>query len=165
MPTSPTTYTFLPVSLNFVCSKYAAAANDDEKISSAGTFNPSESNFFLYPARDLVELLVTNYIFLPSARSLSSVSGIPGITLSPLQITPSQSKINTSTSGSKSLDGSVNLSTFALSLVDESIRLEEEEKYLDAVDRATADDAAGENARAEVAIKTVVRADLRTCMV
>ena len=30
MPTSPTMYTFLPVSLNFVCSRYAAAANEDE---------------------------------------------------------------------------------------------------------------------------------------
>lgn len=39
------------------------------------------------------------------------------MTLSPLQITPSQSKMNTSTPGSKSFAGSVNLSTFALRAV------------------------------------------------
>lgn len=40
MPTSPTMYTFLPVSLNFVCSRYAAAAKDEEKISSGSTSRP-----------------------------------------------------------------------------------------------------------------------------
>ena len=47
MPTSPMMYTFFPLSLNFVCSRYAAAANDDEKISSAATSSPRLSNFFL----------------------------------------------------------------------------------------------------------------------
>ena len=63
-PNSPTAYTFFSLSLNFVCSRYAVAANDDEKISYAGTFRPRLSNSFLYPARDLVELIVTKYIFL-----------------------------------------------------------------------------------------------------
>jgi len=71
------------VSLNFVCSKYAAAAKEEEKISSAGTSRPRESNFFLYPLRDFVELLVTKKVFLPRVRSLASVSGMPSITESP----------------------------------------------------------------------------------
>mmetsp|Transcript_39251 Transcript_39251/g.83820 ORF Transcript_39251/g.83820 Transcript_39251/m.83820 type:complete len:213 (+) Transcript_39251:929-1567(+) len=117
MPTSPTTYTFLPVSLNLVCSRYAAAAKEEEKISSAGTSRPRLSNFFLYPARDLVELLVTKYIFLPRARSFARVSGMPSMTESPLQMTPSQSKMNTSTPGNRSFAGSVSLSTLAASAV------------------------------------------------
>ena len=44
MPTSPMMYTFFPLSLNFVCSRYAAAANDDEKISSGSTVSPRPVN-------------------------------------------------------------------------------------------------------------------------
>ena len=43
--------------------------------------------------RDLVLLFVTKYSFLPAARSMSSVSGTPGMTESPFQMTPSQSKM------------------------------------------------------------------------
>lgn len=48
--------------------------------------SPSEVNFFLYPARDLVELFVTKNIFLPASRSFWSVSGIPSIRESPFLI-------------------------------------------------------------------------------
>ena len=55
-------------------------------MASAGMSRPRPSNFFLYPARDLVELLVTKYIFLPRALSLSRVSGIPGMSESPWMV-------------------------------------------------------------------------------
>jgi hypothetical protein len=45
----------------------------------------------------LVELLVTKIVFLPAARSMSSVSGTPSMSESPRQMTPSQSKMNAST--------------------------------------------------------------------
>jgi len=54
-------------------------------------------NFLRYPARDLVELLVTKMSCLPRDLSMSRVSGTPGMTESPLQMTPSQSKMKQST--------------------------------------------------------------------
>ena len=71
--------------------------------------------------------------------------------------------MKTSTLGRRSLDGSVSFRTLALSLVAEEnvLLLTEKKRYLDAAD----DVAAGEKARAEVAIKMAVRADLAMCMV
>lgn len=46
--------------------------------------------------RDLVELFVTKKIFLPMPRSLSKTPGTPSMRESPFQMTPSQSKMNTS---------------------------------------------------------------------
>jgi|TARA_B110000977_G_scaffold184143_1_gene247487 hypothetical protein len=43
----------------FFDSKYAAAANELEKTSSAVISRPRLRNLFRYPARDLVELFVT----------------------------------------------------------------------------------------------------------
>ena len=83
-------------------------------MASAGMSRPRESNFFLYPARDLVELLVTKYIFFPKALSLSRVSGMPSMRESPLQMTPSQSKMKTSTPFSISSMGSESLCTLAM---------------------------------------------------
>mmetsp|Transcript_108501 Transcript_108501/g.171226 ORF Transcript_108501/g.171226 Transcript_108501/m.171226 type:complete len:234 (-) Transcript_108501:2-703(-) len=97
------TYTFFPVSLNFVWSKYAAAAKEDEKISSASTVSkPSPLNFPKYPFRLFVELLVTKNIFFPALRSISKTAGTPSMRESPFQITPSQSKIKTSVLSSNS---------------------------------------------------------------
>mmetsp|Transcript_93379 Transcript_93379/g.302259 ORF Transcript_93379/g.302259 Transcript_93379/m.302259 type:complete len:138 (-) Transcript_93379:225-638(-) len=67
IPFSPMTYTLLPVSLNLVCSRYAAAAKDELKISSGWTSRPKDVNFDLYPALLLVELLVTKKSLLPRA--------------------------------------------------------------------------------------------------
>ena len=58
--------------------------------------------------RDLVELLVTKKIFLPAARSISSVAGTPSMSESPFQMTPSQSKMKTSVLSRRS-DGTVSL--------------------------------------------------------
>ena len=52
--------------------------------------------------RDLVELFVTKKIFFPALRSISSTAGTPSISESPFQITPSQSKMKTSTESSRS---------------------------------------------------------------
>lgn len=75
-------------------SRYAAAAKEEEKMFSAVMFNPKLVNFFKYPARDLVELLVMKNNCLPILLSMSIVSGTPSINESPFQMTPSQSKIN-----------------------------------------------------------------------
>jgi len=86
------------------------------------------------------------------------------MTLSPLQITPSQSKMKTSTFGRRSLAGSVSLRTLALSeVVEVNVRLPTEAAAEAAEDRN--DDAAGEKARADVAIKAAARADLAMCIV
>jgi hypothetical protein len=83
---------------------------------------------------------------------------MPSMTESPRQITPSQSKMKTSTFGRRSLDGSVSLRTLAWRDVVEVNVL-----WLKvAADRN--DDAAGENARADVTIKAAVRADLAMCI-
>lgn len=47
--------------------------------------------------RDFVELFVTKKIFFPAARSLSRIAGTPSMRESPFQMTPSQSKMKTST--------------------------------------------------------------------
>mmetsp|Transcript_31037 Transcript_31037/g.87188 ORF Transcript_31037/g.87188 Transcript_31037/m.87188 type:complete len:206 (+) Transcript_31037:566-1183(+) len=106
IPFSPMTYTLLPVSLNLVCSRYAAAAKDELKISSGWTSRPKDVNFDLYPALLLVELLVTKKSLVPAARKPESTLGMPEITLSPRQMTPSQSKMKTSTPA-RNFDGSV----------------------------------------------------------
>ena len=50
-----------------VDSRYAAAAKEEEKISSAVTFSPSDLNLEVYPARLFVLLFVTNTSRLPCA--------------------------------------------------------------------------------------------------
>ena len=100
MPVSPITYTFLSLG-KFLESRYAAAAKEEEKTSSAVISSPKPRNFLRYPARDLVELLVTKMRRLPMARNMAIVSGTPSMRESPFQITPSQSKMNVSTESTR----------------------------------------------------------------
>uniref|UniRef100_A0A0A9D6A4 Uncharacterized protein n=1 Tax=Arundo donax TaxID=35708 RepID=A0A0A9D6A4_ARUDO len=78
-----------------------AAANDDVKISSSVTSSPSALNFFEYCLLDFLELFVTKTNFLPIFRSSSIVSGTPSMSLSPFQITPSQSNRKASTESTR----------------------------------------------------------------
>ncbi len=82
------------------------------------------------------------------------------MTLSPRQITPSQSKMKTSTFGRRSLDGSVSFRTLAL----RDVVVEKKDFVLRRLDVAVDDlnvDAAGEvKARADVAMRAAERADL-----
>ena len=80
-------------------------------------------------------------------------------------MTPSQSKMKTSTFGRRSLAGSVSFGTLALSeVVEENVLLLERYDAAVAADDLNDDDAAGEKARADVAIKAALRADLAMCM-
>ena len=76
------------------------------------------------------------------------------MTLSPLQMTPSQSKMKTSTSGRREVDGSVSLRTLAWREV--GVRV---------VNVRVVFGAAAVKARAVVAIRAVESADLRMCMI
>uniref|UniRef100_A0A7S1ZBZ3 Uncharacterized protein n=1 Tax=Ditylum brightwellii TaxID=49249 RepID=A0A7S1ZBZ3_9STRA len=77
---------------------------------------------------------------------------MPGITESPLQITPSQSKINTSTPSNISFSGSVNFNTLALRLV-VVVELNFEKEETTAGERIKArEEAAGVNADADVRV-------------
>lgn len=91
---------------------------------------------------------------------MSRVSGMPSMTLSPRQMTPSQSKMNTSTSGRRSLAGSVSFRTLAF----RDVVVVEKKDFVLRLDVAAADlnvDAAGEEkARADVAMRAAERADL-----
>mmetsp|Transcript_31031 Transcript_31031/g.63075 ORF Transcript_31031/g.63075 Transcript_31031/m.63075 type:complete len:123 (-) Transcript_31031:38-406(-) len=104
------------------------------------------------------------------------------MTESPLQITPSQSKMKTSTLGSKSFAGSVNFNTFAFSAVPPLTFLQDDdtveaarrvhavltlERPREAMERA-AREAEGVNAVVDEALMRptrVVRADLERFMV
>ena len=77
-------------------------------------------------------------------------------------MTPSQSKMKTSTSGRRSLAGSVSFRTLALrDVVEENVLLE---RFEMAAEDLNDDDAAGEKARTDVAIKAAEREDLAMCM-
>ena len=94
-PRPPTTNAFLS---NLRVFRYAAAANAAEKISSFSTVMPSCSNLYTYCARLLLLLLVTNTSLLPCSRSSAIDSRAPGNSVSPCQMTPSQSITMQSTS-------------------------------------------------------------------
>ena len=87
-------------------------------------------------ARLLVLLFVTKNIFLFAFLSLSRVSGIPSIKESPLQMTPSQSNMKTSTVSRSSFWGSLNFNTLAARgfVVREKGRLDPPVRKLAAVD-------------------------------
>ncbi len=83
------------------------------------------------------------------------------MTLSPRQMTPSQSKMNTSTSGRRSLEGSVSFRTLALrDVVVEKKDFVLEERLDVAVDDLNVDAAGVVKARADVAMRAAERADL-----
>ena len=77
-------------------------------------------------------------------------------------MTPSQSKMNTSTFGRRSLAGSVSFRTLALrDVVEENVL---RERFDTAAEDDLNADAAGEKARADVAIKAAERAVLAICI-
>lgn len=90
---------------------------------------------------------------------MSRVSGMPSMTLSPRQMTPSQSKMNTSTSGRRSLAGSVSFRTLAF----RDVVVVEKKDFvlrLDVAADLNVDAAGEEKARADVAMRAAERADL-----
>mmetsp|Transcript_5200 Transcript_5200/g.20963 ORF Transcript_5200/g.20963 Transcript_5200/m.20963 type:complete len:307 (-) Transcript_5200:165-1085(-) len=110
MPRPPTTKAFLA---NLRVFRYAAAANAAEKISSFSTAMPSCSNLYTYCLRLLLLLLVTNTSRLPCSRSSAMDSRAPGNSVSPCQMTPSQSITMQSTSARLTPSSRSSASAFA----------------------------------------------------